>query len=62
MFKVRPKQYIHLNLVNDEEQDMEFKSECQLSLLHGDVAALKKKKRPMEMEEIGRGEGQSVPQ
>ena len=59
---MRPKQYIHLNLVNDEEQDMEFKSECLLSLLHGDVAALKKKKRPMEMEEIGRGEGQSVPQ
>ena len=60
VLKIRPKQYIHLNLVNDEEEDMAFKSECQLSLFHGDVAALKMKKRPMEMEEIGRSEGQTV--
>ena len=44
----------------DEEQDDEFKSECLLLQLYGDIATLKMKKRPMEMEDIGTSEDQSV--
>ena len=36
--------------------------EMRLSKLYGDVAAIKKKRRPMEMEDIGRSEDQSVAQ
>ena len=62
---VRPKEFIHLNMVSNEtqeEEDNEFKSKCLLLQLYGDVAAIKKKRRPMEMEDIGRSEDQSVPQ
>ena len=56
---VRPKEFIHLNMVSNEtqeEEDNEFKSKCLLLQLYGDVAAIKKKRRPMEMEDIGRSE------
>ena len=46
----------------EEEEDDEFKSECLLLQLYGDIATLKKKKRPMEMEDLGRSEDQSVAQ
>ena len=66
VLKVRPKEFIHLNLVSnetqEEEEDNEFKSKCLLLQLYGDVAAIKKKRRPMEMEDIGRSEDQSVAQ
>ena len=56
--KARPKQFIHLNLVSneEEEEDDEFKSECLLLQLYGDVSTIKNKRRPMEMEDIGRSE------
>ena len=62
--KIRPKQFIHLNMVSseEEEEDDEMKSKCLLLQLYGDVAAIKKKRRPMEMEDIGRREDQSVAQ
>ena len=62
--KIRPKQFIHLNMVSneEEEEDDEMKSNCLLLQLYGDVAAIKKKRRPMEMEDIGRREDQSVAQ
>ena len=62
--KIRPKQFIHLNMVSneEEEEDDELKSKCLLLQLYGDVAAIKKKRRPMEMEDIGRREDQSVAQ
>ena len=62
--KIRPKQFIHLNMVSNEEEedDDELKSKCLLLQLYGDVAAIKKKRRPMEMEDIGRREDQSVAQ
>ena len=62
--KIRPKQFIHLNMVSneEEEEDDELKSKCLLLQLYGDVAAIKKKRRPMEMEDIGRCEDQSVAQ
>ena len=66
MLKVRPKEFIHLNLVSnaaqEEEEEEEVKSQCLLLQLHGDVAAIKKKRRPMEMEDIGISEDQSVAQ
>ena len=65
MLKVRPKEFIHLNLVSNaaqEEEEEEVKSQCLLLQLHGDVAAIKKKRRPMEMEDIGISEDQSVAQ
>ena len=64
LFKVRPKEFIHLNLVTDEdeEEDDELKNKCLLLQLYGDVAAIKNKRRPMEMEDIGRREDQSVAQ
>ena len=64
MLKVRPKEFIHLNLVSNaaQEEEEEVKSQCLLLQLHGDVAAIKKKKRPMEMEDIGISEDQSVAQ
>ena len=68
MLKVRPKEFIHLNLVSnepkeeEEDNDNEFKSKCLLLQLYGDIAAIKKKKRTIEMEDIGKSEGQSVPQ
>ena len=64
MFKVRPKEFIHLNLVidEDEEEDDELQSKCLLLQLYGDVAAIKKKRRTMEMDDIGRREDQSVAQ
>ena len=46
----------------EEEEDDKFKSKCLLLQLYGDIATLKKKKRPMEMEDIGRSEDQSVVQ
>ena len=57
---MRPKQFIHLNLVSNEEkeEDDEFKSECLLLKLYGDVSTIKNKRRPMEMEDIGRSEDQ----
>ena len=62
--KIRPKQFIHLNMVSneEEEEDDELKSKSLLLQLYGDVAAIKKKRRPMEMEDIGRREDQSVAQ
>ena len=65
LVKVRPKKFIHLNLVSNaaqEEEEEEVKSQCLLLQLHGDVAAIKKKRRPMEMEDIGISEDQSVAQ
>ena len=65
MLKVRPKEFIHLNLVSNaaqEEEEEEVKSQCLLLQLHGDVAAIKKKRRTMEMEDIGISEDQSVAQ
>ena len=66
VLKVRPKEFIHLNLVSnaaqEEEEEEEVKSQCLLLQLHGDVAAIKKKRRPMEMEDIGISEDQSVAQ
>ena len=65
MLKVRPKEFIHLNLVSNEpkeDEDNEFKSKCLLLQLYGDVAAIKKKRRPMEMEDIGKSKDQSVAQ
>ena len=62
MLKVRPKEFIHLNLVSNAAQEEEVKSQCLLLQLHGDVAAIKKKRRPMEMEDIGISEDQSVAQ
>ena len=65
VLKVRPKEFIHLNLVSNaaqEEEEEEVKSQCLLLQLHGDVAAIKKKRRPMEMEDIGISEDQSVAQ
>ena len=60
-FEVQPKDFIHLNLVsNEEKKNSELKSECLLLQLYGDIAAIKMKKRPMEMEDIGRSEDQSV--
>ena len=61
MHKVRPKEFIHLNLVSqEEEEEEEVKSQCLLLQLHGDVAAIKKKRRPMEMEDIGISEDHST--
>ena len=58
------KDFIHLNLVSneevEEEHDDELKSKCLLLQLYGDVAAIKTKKRPMKMEDIGTSEDQSV--
>ena len=65
VLKVRPKEFIHLNLISNaaqEEEEEEVKSQCLLLQLHGDVAAIKKKRRPMEMEDIGISEDQSVAQ
>ena len=64
VLKVRPKEFIHLNLVSNaaQEEEEEVKSQCLLLQLHGDVAAIKKKRRPMEMEDIGISEDQSVAQ
>ena len=64
MLKVRPKEFIHLNLVSNaaQEEEEEVKSQCLLLQLHGDVAAIKKKRRPIEMEDIGISEDQSVAQ
>ena len=60
---LQPKEFIRLNLVsNTDQEDIEFKSDCLLLKLYGDVAAIKKKRRPMEMEDIGRSEDQSVAQ
>ena len=62
--KIRPKQFIHLNMVSNEEEEEDdvLKSKCLLLQLYGDVAAIKKKRTPMEMEDIGRREDQSVAQ
>ena len=63
MLKVRPKEFIHLNLVsNTTQEEEEVKCKCLLLQLYGDVAAIKKKRKPMEMEDIGRSEDQSVAQ
>ena len=64
LLKVRPKEYIHLNLVSDtdEEMDSDTKCECLLLQLHGDVVSIKNKRRPINMEDIGRSEGQSTAQ
>ena len=64
VLKVRPKEFIHLNLVSNaaQEEEEEVKSQCLLLQLHEDVAAIKKKRRPMEMEDIGIREDQSVAQ
>ena len=63
VLKVRPKEFIHINLVsNAAQEEEEVKSQCLLLHLHGDVAAIKKKRRPMEMEDIGISEDQSVAQ
>ena len=59
---LQPKEFIRLNLVSNDQEDSEFKSDCLLLKLYGDVAAIKKKRRPMEMEDIGRSEDQSVAQ
>ena len=63
VLKVRPKEFIHLNLVSNEaqeEEEEEVKSQCLLLQLRGDVAAIRKKRRPMEMEDIGISKDQSV--
>ena len=64
MLKIRPKEFIHLNLVSNEvQEEEEERVKCYLMLrFYGDVAAVKKKRRPMEMEDIGRRENQSVAQ
>ena len=62
VLKVRPKEYIHLNLVSDvdEEEESDIKRECLLLQLHGDVVAIKNKRKPIKMEDIGRSEGQGI--
>ena len=64
VLKIRPKEFIHLNLVSNEVQEKEEEQVklCLMLQLYGDVAAIKKKRRPMEMEDIGRREDQSVAQ
>ena len=62
MLKVRPKEFIHLNLVSNAVQEEEVKSQRLLLQLHGDVAAIKNKRKPMEIKDIGISEDQSVPQ
>ena len=62
---LQPREFIRLNLVSNaaQEDNDEFKSDnCLLLKLYGDVAAIKKKRRPMEMEDIDRSEDQSVAQ
>ena len=60
---LQPKEFIRLNLVsNAAQEDKKFKTDCLLLKLYGDVAAIKKKRRPMEMKDIGRSEDQSVAQ
>ena len=55
---LQPKEFIHLNLVsNADQEDKEFKSACLLLMLNGEVTELKKKRMPMKMEDIG---GQSI--
>ena len=66
-FVVQPKDFIHLNLVSneemEEEQDDEFKSKSLLLQLYGDIATIKNRRRPMEMDDIGISEDhQSVAQ
>ena len=39
-----------------------MKKECLMLQLHGDVAGIKKKRKLMDMGNIGRSEDQSVPQ
>ena len=62
VLKVRPKEFIHLNLVSNEaqEEEEEVKSQCLLLQLRGDVAAIRKKRRPMGMEDVGISKNQSV--
>ena len=64
MLKVRPKEFIHLNLISNaaQEEEEEVRSQCLLLQLHGDVAAIKNKRRSMEMEDIGISEDESVAQ
>ena len=64
VLKVRPKEFIHLNLVSNaaQEEEEEVKIQCLLLQLHGDVATIKKKRRPMEMEDIGFSKDKSVAQ
>ena len=51
---LQPKEFIRLNLVsNADQEDKEFKSDCLLLMLNGDVTELKKKRMPMKMEDIG---------
>ena len=60
---LQSKEFIRLNLVsNAAQEDKEFKSDCLFMQLYGDVAAIKKKRRPMEMEDIGRSENQPLAQ
>ena len=60
---LQPKKFIHLNLVsNTAKENGKVQSDHLLLKLNGDVAAIKKKRRPMEMEDIGRREDQSVAQ
>ena len=60
---LQPKKFIRLNLVtNAAQEDNEMKTDCLLLKLYGDVAAIEKKRRPMEMADIGRSEDQSVAQ
>ena len=65
VLKVRPKEFIHLNLVSnaardEEEEEEEVKSQCLLLQLRGDVAAIRKKRIPMEMEDVGISKDQST--
>ena len=65
VLKVRPKEFIHLNLVSNvardkEEEEEEVKSQCLLLQLRGDIAAIRKKRIPMEMEDVGISKNQSV--
>ena len=41
-------------------EDNEFNTKCLLLKLYGDVSAIKKKRIPMEMEDIGRSENKST--
>ena len=61
---MRPKEYIHLNLVSDpdKKERTRHKIKSLLLQLHGHIAGIMEERRPLEIEDVGRGEGQSAPQ
>ena len=51
---LQPKEFIRLNLVSSADQeDINFKSDCLLLMMNGDITELRQKRLPIKMEEIG---------